>query len=288
MTLDPSNRADAQATVCPQATVVLTNYIMPDIASFCTYAWYHTMLKELHHYIMPENAEMHHFMCLISHEPEGTHYCTCSIYHMPEEIHHRICPILTYARRTALLHALDILCARRNASLHVLDISCARGNTSSHMPNIDLCSKNCIIACSRYFMCSKKCTITYARYCMCPILYCAWRSASLHCARYCMCPKKCIIACARYCMCPKKCIIALCPRLHCARSLHKLKNASCSKFTCARIKSSHKSINRFQKQIRSLYSLFIFQRCHPPKASSFMACGLHVMASGLILCLPCP
>ena len=34
MTLDPSNKADAQATVCPQATVVLTNYIMPDIASF--------------------------------------------------------------------------------------------------------------------------------------------------------------------------------------------------------------------------------------------------------------
>ena len=186
------------------------------------------MLKELHHYVMPKNAEMHHFMCLISHEPEGTHYCTCSIYHMPEEIHHRICPILTYARRTALLHALDILCARRNASLHVLDISCARGNTSSHMPNIDLCSKNCT------------CTITYARYCMCPILQCARGSASSHCARYCMCPKKCIIACARYCMCPKKCIITLCPRLHCARSLHKLKIASCSKFTCARIKSSHK------------------------------------------------
>ena len=34
MTLDPSNKADAQATVCAQATTVLTNYIMPDIASF--------------------------------------------------------------------------------------------------------------------------------------------------------------------------------------------------------------------------------------------------------------
>ena len=34
MTLDPSNKADAQATVCPQATAVLTNYIMPDISSF--------------------------------------------------------------------------------------------------------------------------------------------------------------------------------------------------------------------------------------------------------------
>ena len=38
MTLDPSNKADAQATVCPQATTVLTNYVMPDIASFRTYA----------------------------------------------------------------------------------------------------------------------------------------------------------------------------------------------------------------------------------------------------------
>ena len=34
MILDPSNKADAQATVYPQATAMLTNYIMPDIASF--------------------------------------------------------------------------------------------------------------------------------------------------------------------------------------------------------------------------------------------------------------
>ena len=49
------------------------------------------------------------------------HHCI-----VPEEIHHRICPILTYARRIALLHALDILCARRNAPLHMLDTACAR------------------------------------------------------------------------------------------------------------------------------------------------------------------
>ena len=112
-------------------------------------------------------------------------------------------------------------------------------------------------------MCPKKHTITFARYCMCPILHCARRSASLHCARYCMFPKKCIIVCARYCMCPKKCIIALCPRLHCAQSLHKLKIASCSKFTCAQIKSSHKSINRGQKT--DTLSLLI---SYIPKASS--------------------
>ena len=253
MTLDPSNKADAQATVCPQATTVLTNYVMPDIASFRTYAWYHPMLKELHHYVMPENAEMHHFMCLISHEPEGTHYCTCSIYHMPEEIHHRICPILTYARRTALLHALDILCARRNASLHVLDISCARGNTSSHMPNIDLWSKNHIIACARYYI-----VLEEVHHCIMLDIACARRNALSHCARDFIVPEVCISS-----------------RLHRARSLH--------------VPESNQviSINRCQKQIRSLYSLLISQRRHPPKASSFIACGLHVMAWGLILCISC-
>ena len=65
-------------------------------------------------------------------------------------------------------------------------------------------------------------------YCMCSILHVP---KEMH---HCMWPKKCIIWCARYCMCPKKCIIALCPRLHYARNLHKLKIA------CARIKSSHK------------------------------------------------
>ena len=97
-------------------------------------------------------------------------------------------------------------------------------------------------------MCPKKCIITYARYCMCPILHCARRSASLHYARY--------------CMCPKKCIIALCPRLHCARSLHKPKIASCSKFTCARIKSSHKYQQMSKTDTLSLLIIYI------PKASS--------------------
>ena len=135
-----------------------------------------------------------------------------------------------------------------------------------------MCPKRCIIACARYWMCPKKFIITYARYCMCPIKHCAQRSASLHCARYCMCPKKCIIACARYCMCPKKSIKALCPRLHCAQRLHKSKIASCSKFTCARIKSSHKYQQMSKTDMLSLLSTYI------PKASYFMAGGLHVMA----------
>ena len=97
-------------------------------------------------------------------------------------------------------------------------------------------------------MCPKKCIITYTRYCMCPILHCSRRSASLHCARY--------------CMCPKKCIIALCPRLHCARSLHKPRIASCSKFTCARIESSHKYQQMSKTDTLSLLIIYI------PKASS--------------------
>ena len=149
-----------------------------------------------------------------------------------------------------------------------------------------MCPKRCITACARYLMCPKKGIIIYARYCMWPILHYARRSASLHCARYCMCPKKCIIACARRnasydvldiscaqrnasshcardCIVPEICISSI---LHRARSLH--------------VPESNQviSINRCQKQIRSLYSLFIFQRRHPPKASSFMACGFHVIA----------
>ena len=121
-------------------------------------------------------------------------------------------------------------------------------------------------------MCSKKCTTTYARYCMCPILHCARRSASLHCARYCMCPKKCIIACARYCMCPKKCIIAS------ARSLHKPKIASCLKFTCAQIKSSHKYQQMSKTDTLSLLITDI------PKASSSKGIifhGLRTSCNGL-------
>ena len=155
-----------------------------------------------------------------------------------------------------------------------------------------MCPKRCIIACARYWMCPKKFIITYARYCMCPIKHCAQRSASLHCARYCMCPKKCIIACTRYCMCPKKCIITLCPRLYCAQrnaSSHCARDCIVPEVRISprlhRARSLHVpesnqviSINRCEKQIRSLYSLLISQRRHPSKASSFMACGLHVMA----------
>ena len=84
------------------------------------------MLKELHHYVMPENAEMHycmrsifyvpeemhHYICSILHVPDITlcpkkciialcsilhvaeemHHCMCSILHVPEEMHHRIVP----------------------------------------------------------------------------------------------------------------------------------------------------------------------------------------------------
>ena len=150
-----------------------------------------------------------------------------------------------------------------------------------------MCPKRCIIACARYWMCPKKFIITYARYCMCPIKHCAQRSASLHCARYCMCPKKCIIACARYCMCPKKCIIALCPRLHCARSLHKPKIASCSKFTCARIKSSHKYQQMSKTDTLSLLIIYI------PKASSSkgiifhgLRTSCHILRTHFMLTMP--
>ena len=118
-----------------------------------------------------------------------------------------------------------------------------------------MCPKKCIIA-----LRPKKCIIA-----LCP------KKSIIACAQYCMCPKKCIIACARrnasyecawYCMCLKKCIIALCPRLHCARNLHKLKIASCSKFTCARIKSSHKYQQMSKTDTLSLLITDI------PKASS--------------------
>ena len=117
---------------------------------------------------------------------------------------------------------------------------------------IALCPKKSIIACAQYCMCPKKCIIAYARrnasYDVLDIA-CARRNASSHCAQDCIVPKICISS-----------------RLHRARSLH--------------VPESNQviSINRCQKQIRFLYSLLIFQRRHPPKASSFMACGPHVMA----------
>ena len=95
---------------------------------------------------------------------------------------------------------------------------------------------------------------------------------------HCMCPKKCIIACARYCMCPKKCTIASCLRLHCARSLHKLKIASCSKFTCAQIKSIHKYQQMSKTDTLSLLITDI------PKASSskgIISLGLRTSCHGL-------
>ena len=126
---------------------------------------------------------------------------------------------------------------------------------------IALCPKKSIIACAQYCMCPKKCIIAYARrnasYDVLDIS-CAQRNASSHCARDCIVPETCISS-----------------RLHCARSFHvpELNQVI--------------SIKRCQKQILSLYSLLISQRRHPPKASSFMACGLHVMAWGLILCISC-
>ena len=107
---------------------------------------------------------------------------------------------------------------------------------------------------------------------MCP------KKCIIACARYFMCPKKCIIACARYCMCPKKCIIALCPRLHCARSSHKPKIASCSKFTCTQIKSIHKYQQMSKTDTLSLLITDI------PKASSskgIVSLGLQTSCHGL-------
>ena len=95
-----------------------------------------------------------------------------------------------------------------------------------------MCSKKCIIACARYCMCLKNFIIACARYYIVP--------EETH---HCMCQQS---------MCPKKCIIALCPRLHCARNLHKPKTASCSKFACARIKSTHK----YQQMPKKRYALF--------------------------------
>ena len=160
--------------------------------------------------------EMHHSMCPIMHVPEEMHHCI-----VPKEIHHRICPILTYARRIALLHALDILCVRRNAPLHMLDTACAR-----------------------YYIMPEE-----VHHCIVLDIACARRNASSHCARDCIVPEVCISS-----------------RLHRARILQ--------------VPESNQviSINRCQKQIRSLYSLLISQRRHPPKASSFIAYGLHVMA----------
>ena len=134
--------------------------------------------------------------------------------------------IITCAQRYASLHVPNNSYGQRNASLH-----CARRNASLH---------------------------------------CARRNPLLHCSilhvseemHHCMCSKKCIIGCARYCMCPKKRIITLCPRLHCARSLHKPKIASCSNFTCARIKSSHKYQQMSKTDTLSLLITYI------PKASS--------------------
>ena len=120
-------------------------------------------------------------------------------------------------------------------------------------------------------MCPKKCIIA-----LCPIMHVPeemhhYICSILHVPDITLCPKKCIIAlCSilhvpeemHHCMCPKKCIIALCPRLHCARSLHKLKIASCSKFTGARIKTSHKYQQMSKTDTLSLLITDI------PKASS--------------------
>ena len=82
---------------------------------------------------------------------------------------------------------------------------------------------------------------------------CARRNASPHCARDCIVLEICISS-----------------RLHRARSLH--------------VPESNQviSINRCQKQIRSLYSLFIFQRRHSLKASSSWPADIISWPKGLI------
>ena len=153
---------------------------------------------------------------------------------------------------------------------------------------IGLCPKKCIIACVRkmhHCMCPKKCIIAL-RPKKCIIALCL-KKFIIACARYCMCRKKYIIACARRnasldgldiaCArrnasshCARDCIVlevCISPRLHRARSLHAPESNQVTRVS-----------TEVKKQIRSLYSLVIFQRRHPPKASSFMACGLHVMA----------
>ena len=92
---------------------------------------------------------------------------------------------------------------------------------------------------------------------------CARRNASLDVLDIAYARRNASSNCARDCIVPEFCIS---PRLHRAQSLH--------------VPESNQviSINRCQKQIHSLYSLLISQGRHPPKASSFIAYGLHVMA----------
>ena len=99
-------------------------------------------------------------------------------------------------------------------------------------------------ACARYYI-----VLEEVHHCIMLDIACAQRNALSHCARDFTVPEVCISS-----------------RLHRARSLH--------------VPESNQviSINKCQKQIRSFYSLLISQRRHPPKASSFIACGLHVMA----------
>ena len=95
MTLDPSNKADVQATTYPPHSTMklhyawdlcLHDYIMPEIAlcpknRIIACAWDWLMLEELHHR-----------MCSILHVPEEMHHCMCPILHTSEETHHCMCP----------------------------------------------------------------------------------------------------------------------------------------------------------------------------------------------------
>ena len=118
-----------------------------------------------------------------------------------------------------------------------------------HVPDIGCARRNASLhmlgtACARYYI-----VLEEVHHCIVLDIACARRNALSHCARDFIVPEVCIRQ-----------------GLHRARSLHVLESNQVI------------SINRCQKQIHSLYSLFIFQRRHPPMASSFMACGLHVMA----------
>ena len=189
-------------------------------------------------------------------------------------LHDHIIPEIALCSRNASLHVPDNACARRNSSLH-----CAWRNASLDVPeDMYHCMFPIMHAPEEMHHCIAPKEIHYyiARYCMCPkkcIIACARRNASLDVLDIACAQRNASSHCARDCIVPEICISS---RLHRARSFHvpELNQVI--------------SINRCQKQILSLYSLLISQRRHPPKASSFMACGLHVMAWGLILCLPCP
>ena len=136
MTLDPSNKANAQATVCPQCNCC---------ADKLHYARY----------------------CIILHLRLISHYAqrTTSLYYA-RECRNASFHVLDVAcaRRNALLHVLDISCARRNTSSHIPNIDLCSKNCIIACARYFMCPKKHIIACARYFMCPRKYIIAYAQY----------------------------------------------------------------------------------------------------------------------------